>query len=50
VSVVIEEMGLPNSFPVPYKWYHKAVVVDQKTVDKTAKEIWTHDGADIPRI
>jgi hypothetical protein len=39
VSVVIEEMGLPNSFPVPNKWYHKAFVVDQNTVDKTAKEL-----------
>src|SRR5712664_86957 len=39
VSVVIEDMGLPNSYPVSEKWYHKVVVVDQKTADKIAKEL-----------
>jgi hypothetical protein len=28
ISVVIEEMGLPNSIPVSNMWYHKVVVVD----------------------
>jgi hypothetical protein len=38
VSVVIESMGFPNSYPVPYMWYHKIFVVDQKTVDRIAKD------------
>lgn len=37
ISVVIEEMGLPNSFPVPDKWYHKVIIVDRQTVDKVAE-------------
>ena len=39
VSVVIEQMGLPNSFPVADMWYHKIIVVDRRTVDATAKEL-----------
>ncbi len=39
VSVVIEDMGLPSSFPVATKWYHKVLVVDQKTTSKIAKEL-----------
>jgi len=39
VSIVIEDMGLPYSFPVATKWYHKVVVVDRKTADKIAKEL-----------
>jgi hypothetical protein len=37
--VVIEDMGLPSSFPVVTKWHHKVVVVDPKTTDKMAKEL-----------
>ena len=39
VSVVIQDMGLPNSFPVADMWYHKAIVVDRQTVDKIAKDL-----------
>jgi len=39
VSVVVEDMGFPNSFPVPTKWYHKVIVVDQTTTDKLAKKL-----------
>jgi hypothetical protein len=39
VSVVIQQMGLPNSFPVADMWYHKVIVVDRSTVDATAKEL-----------
>jgi hypothetical protein len=39
VSVVIEDMGLPNSFPVPDMWYHKVIVVDRRAVDETAKQL-----------
>ncbi len=39
VSVVIEDMGLPNSFPVSTKWYHKVLVGEQKTADNLAKEL-----------
>jgi hypothetical protein len=39
ISVVIEEMGRPNSFPVAAMWYHKIVVVDQQTADTIAREL-----------
>ncbi len=39
VSVVIEEMGLPNSFPVPDMWYHKAFIVDRRRADQVASEL-----------
>jgi hypothetical protein len=39
VSVVIEDMGLPNSFPVANMWYHKAFVVDRQDAEKTAEEL-----------
>ena len=38
-SVVIEDMGLPNTFPVATKWYHKVIVVDQQTAANIAKEL-----------
>lgn len=38
VSVVVESMGFPNSYPVPDMWYHKIFVVDQKTADRIAKD------------
>jgi hypothetical protein len=39
VSVVIEDMGLPGSFPVATKWYHKVIVFDEKAADKVAEEL-----------
>jgi hypothetical protein len=39
VSVVIEDMGLPNSFPVADMWYHKVIVVNRRSADETAKEL-----------
>jgi hypothetical protein len=39
MSVVIEEMGQPNSFPVPDMWYHKVIVVKRGEVDQIAKDL-----------
>jgi hypothetical protein len=39
ISVVIEDMGLPNSFPVPDMWYHKVIVVNRRSADETAKRL-----------
>jgi hypothetical protein len=39
VSVVVEEMGRPDSFPVMNLWYHKVIVVNRRLVDSTAKEL-----------
>jgi hypothetical protein len=39
ISVVIQEMGLPNSFPVGFMWYHKAIVVDSQATGKLAKDL-----------
>jgi hypothetical protein len=39
VSVVIEQMGLPNSFPVSDMWFHKVLSVNRSAVDATAKEL-----------
>jgi hypothetical protein len=39
VSVVIEQMGLPNSFPVSDMWFHKVIPVNRSAVDETAKEL-----------
>ena len=39
VSVIVEEMGRPNSFPVSNLWYHKVIVVNRRLVDSTAKEL-----------
>jgi len=39
VSVVVEDMGLPNSFPVATKWYHKILLVNSKTSDALAREL-----------
>jgi hypothetical protein len=38
ISLVIQEMGLPNSYPVSTMWYHKVISVDRQTVDKSAKD------------
>lgn len=39
VSVVIEDFGLPNSFPVASMWYHKVLVVDKDSVGMVAKDL-----------
>jgi hypothetical protein len=39
ISVVIQDMGLPNSFPVANMWYHKVIVVDRQTVGKISNEL-----------
>ncbi|HUK31995.1 MAG TPA: hypothetical protein VLV89_12835 [Candidatus Acidoferrum sp.] len=39
ISIVISEMGMPGDYPVPYKWYHKLIVVEKQTVDKIAKDL-----------
>ena len=36
-SIVIEEMGLPNSWPVPFMWYHKAFLVKANRLDELAQ-------------
>jgi hypothetical protein len=38
ISLVIQEMGFPNSYPVADMWYHKVIVVDRTKVDKSAKD------------
>lgn len=38
ISLVIQEMGFPNSYPVSAMWYHKVIAVDRQTVDKSAKD------------
>jgi hypothetical protein len=45
VSVVIEEFGLPNSYPVAELWYHKVIVVDKDSVDAMAKDLVDDMGA-----
>jgi hypothetical protein len=37
LSVVVEDMGLPSSYPVATKWYHKLVLIDPKTTDSVAQ-------------
>jgi len=37
ISVVVDVMGLPNSFPVP--WYHKVLIVDEHTVAAKARDL-----------
>ena len=39
VSVVIEEFGLPNSYPVATMWYHKVIAVDKNSVGTVAKDL-----------
>lgn len=39
ISVVIEDMGLPNSWPVPTLWYHKIIVSRRDNLGKIAKEL-----------
>jgi hypothetical protein len=37
VSIVIEAMGFPNSYPVPDMWYHKLISVNRRDVPRMAK-------------
>jgi hypothetical protein len=39
VSVVIEDFGLPNSYPVATMWYHRVIIVDKDSVDTVAKDL-----------
>jgi hypothetical protein len=39
VSVVIEEFGGRNTYPVATMWYHKVVVVDKTLVGAIAKDL-----------
>jgi hypothetical protein len=39
VSIVIEEFGLPNSYPVATMWYHKVIAVDKNSVGTVAKDL-----------
>jgi hypothetical protein len=45
VSVVIEDFGLPNSYPVETMWYHKVIVVDKASVAQVAKDLLYDMGA-----
>ena len=36
VSVVIEDMGMPNSYPVSEMWYHKLFLVEPNRIDEMA--------------
>ena len=38
-SIVIEEMGLPNSYPVASKWYHKVILLEPDKVGELAREL-----------
>jgi hypothetical protein len=39
VSIVIQDFGLPNSYPVADMWYHKVIQLDRNAVAKIAKEL-----------
>jgi hypothetical protein len=39
VSVVIEDFGLPNSYPVETMWYHKVIIVGKDSVGTVAKDL-----------
>lgn len=39
VSVVIEDFGLPNTYPVETMWYHKVIVVNKDSVGAVAKDL-----------
>ena len=41
VSIVIESMGLPNSWPVPDAWYHKIVITKREAIKLIAKQFVT---------
>jgi hypothetical protein len=38
ISLVIQKMGFPKDYPVADMWYHKVIVVDRLTVNKSAKD------------
>ena len=37
-SLVIEEMGLPNSYPVPSLWYHKLILLEANRLSDVASQ------------
>jgi hypothetical protein len=37
-SVVVEQMGLPNSWPVSIMWYHKVFLVKGDQLDELAQQ------------
>ena len=37
-SVTAEEIGLPNSWPVPFMWYHKVFLVTADRLDELAQQ------------
>jgi hypothetical protein len=39
VSIVVQQVGLPNSFPVADMWYHKVMIANRPTMNATAKEL-----------
>ena len=39
ISVVVEVMGEPGSFPVPSMWYHKIFLADRQDVHSLAKTL-----------
>ncbi len=39
ISVVVQDFGLPNSFPVSDMWYHRVIVVERENVDTMAKTL-----------
>jgi hypothetical protein len=39
VSVVIEDFGVLNTYPVATMWYHKVITVDENSVDSVAKDL-----------
>jgi len=45
VSVVIENMGLPNSYPVRFKWYHKVFLVETSKVNEMSRQFVADMGA-----
>ncbi len=38
-SVVVEHMGLPNSWPVSIMWYHKVFLIKGNQLDELAKRL-----------
>jgi hypothetical protein len=45
VSVVIEQFGLPNSYPIAEMWYHKVIVMNKDSADAMAKDLVNDMGA-----
>jgi hypothetical protein len=39
VSIVIQDFGALNTYPVPSMWYHKVIIVDKSSVVTVAKDL-----------